>query len=136
MIRLQNAGGLGNQLFVWAAAHNLAHKFDEKVVIFTVKDLNSRKDRPSELQRLKMYCKHDVYLRESFVLGYILRVVDKLKFLDFIVSTGLQMSTTSVEGHLRLLGVTFKGMNMWIRPGSLFLERLSLAWKKSKFRSA
>jgi hypothetical protein len=89
VIRLQNAGGLGNQLFVWAAAHNLAHKFDKKVVIFTVKDRNTRKDRPSELQRLKIHCKHDVYLRESFVLGYILRVVDKLKLERYSLSRSI-----------------------------------------------
>ena len=86
MIRLQNAGGLGNQLFVWAAAHNLAQEFDEKVVIFTVKDRNSRSDRSNELQWLKTHCKHNVFLRESFILGYILRLVDKLKLERYAYS--------------------------------------------------
>ena len=89
MIRLQNAGGLGNQLFVWAAAHNLAYEFDEKVVIFTVKDRNFRSDRINELQRLKTHCKHNIYLRESFALGYILRLVDKLKLERYFYSRSL-----------------------------------------------
>jgi hypothetical protein len=86
MIRLQNAGGLGNQLFIWAAAHNLAQEFDEKVVIFTVKDRNFRSDRVNELNELKNHCKHNVFLRESFALGYILRLVDKLKLERYFYS--------------------------------------------------
>ena len=89
MIRLQNAGGLGNQLFIWAAAHKLAHEFDEKVVIFSVKDRNSRPDRNNELHYLKTHCKHNIFLRESFALGYILRVVDKLKLEKYFYSRSL-----------------------------------------------
>lgn len=79
MIRLQNAGGLGNQLFIWAAAHNLSREFDERVVIFDVKDRNYRHDRANELHWLKIYCDHKVFLKESRLLGYLLRMVDKLK---------------------------------------------------------
>jgi hypothetical protein len=89
MIRLQNAGGLGNQLFVWSAAHNLAHEFDEKVVIFTVKDRNFRSDRINELYGLKTHCKHDIFLRQSLALGYILRLIDKMKLERYYFSRNL-----------------------------------------------
>ena len=89
MIRLQNAGGLGNQLFIWAAAHKLAHEFDEKVVIFSVKDRNFRSDRENELHYLKAHCEHDIFLRESFALGYILRIIDKLKLEKHYCSRAL-----------------------------------------------
>lgn len=86
MIRLQNAGGLGNQMFVWAAAHNLAQEFNEKVVIFTVRDRNFRSDRNNELYGLKTHCEHNIFLRESFALGYILRLVDKLRLERYFFS--------------------------------------------------
>ena len=83
MIHLQNTGGLGNQLFIWAAAHNLASEYDETVRIFNVQDRNSRPDRPNEIHSLEKYCNHNIYVDTSFILGILFRVIDKFRIENF-----------------------------------------------------
>jgi hypothetical protein len=83
MIRLQNTGGLGNQLFIWAAAHNLAREYGVTVRIINVQDGNFRPDRPNEVQKLKQYCNHKIDVKTSYLLGILFRVIDKFGIEKF-----------------------------------------------------
>ena len=70
---IQNVGGLGNQLFIWNAAHSLAKLSSSKVVIFSPRNSN----RKNELLVLKHFCNHEIYIKETEVLFFILRCLDR-----------------------------------------------------------
>ena len=77
-IRIQLQGGLGNQLFILAMAHQLERKHSVHVEIVYVKDNLSRLDRNPEIGAFLSNCDHQISLIESGSLGYIFRFVDKL----------------------------------------------------------
>lgn len=76
-IRLQLQGGLGNQLFIWAMAHELERTTNCAVQIKYVRDKFQRADRPVELYPLLQHCDHAISINESKILGAILRTMDK-----------------------------------------------------------
>jgi hypothetical protein len=70
-IILLSKGGLGNQLFVYAYAHELSIQTNRKVSILT----NWHKGNPSRpfgLEELSFYCGHRINLAENFLLYKIL----------------------------------------------------------------
>ena len=78
IIRLQLQGGLGNQLFVWAMAHELIETYNCHVRIVYLVDKIQRVDRPCEINGLKKSCDHDISIVQSRFWSLILRTVDKL----------------------------------------------------------
>jgi hypothetical protein len=77
-IQVQLQGGLGNQLFIWAMAHELAQSHGVKVRIVYVRDKYQRLDRLPELAHLLQNCSHSITLHESKTLGLIFRILDKV----------------------------------------------------------
>jgi hypothetical protein len=77
-LRIQLQGGLGNQLFIWAMAHQLITNSNKNIQIVYSTDRNSRTDRPLELDRLKDYCEHNISIKEIGSLGLFLRLIDKI----------------------------------------------------------
>lgn len=76
-IRIQLQGGLGNQLFIWAMAHELERTTGCAVQIKYVSDKLQRSDRPVEVYGLLQHCNHAISINESMVLGALLRAIDK-----------------------------------------------------------
>lgn len=76
-IRIQVQGGLGNQLFIWAMAHEITSKTGKKVELIYIDDTHQRTDRPNELRGIANYCGHAISVRESKLWGYIFKFVDK-----------------------------------------------------------
>ena len=85
-IRLQLQGGLGNQLFIWAMAHELTHVYGAKIKIVYIADMLQRADRPSELTKLVMNCEHAISLGESEIMGLLFRTLDKLSSISQKIS--------------------------------------------------
>lgn len=84
-IRVQLQGGLGNQLFIWAMAHELERTTGCEVQIKYVRDRSQRVDRPVEVYRLLQHCDHAIAINESWILGALLRAIDKgVKHSKFI----------------------------------------------------
>jgi hypothetical protein len=80
-IRIQLHGGLGNQLFIWAAAHDLAQKNKCKVKLVYIRDKQQRLDRPVELREIEAICKHSISVNTSKLWGMVFKVIDKLNSL-------------------------------------------------------
>ncbi len=78
-VRIQLQGGLGNQLFILAMAHEIEHKYSINVEIVHVRDKLERVDRKPEIGPFLSQCDHRITLVESTSLGLILRTVDKIK---------------------------------------------------------
>ena len=76
MIRIQAAGGLGNQLFIWNLAHYLENLYNCKVYIYNYNQSDSK--TKSEIQRLHNFCGHRIYVVESNKLNRLLVVIDRL----------------------------------------------------------
>lgn len=76
-IRVQVQGGLGNQLFTWAMAHEITLQTRQQVELVYVNDKKQRLDRPNELYEIANHCSHAISVRESLLWGYIFRIVDK-----------------------------------------------------------
>lgn len=86
MIRIQIAGGLGNQLFIWAGAHQLHLEFGKPVRLISTFNRNSREDRAIELEGLSTICQHDIAIESSIFYSFMLRAIDKLRLEDFGIS--------------------------------------------------
>ena len=78
MIYVECSGGLGNQLFIWNAAHHLAKHFNDRITIVFPRDRDTRSDRPFELKALTSLCSHDIKTRESRLLSKLTRLIDYL----------------------------------------------------------
>jgi len=76
LIRVQSAGGLGNQLFTFNLAHALANHYHTSIRIMYP---NIPGNRECELELLLANCKHDISVSRSFVFDYLLRILDKVK---------------------------------------------------------
>ena len=87
MIRIQIAGGLGNQLFIWAGAHNLYHEFGKPIKLISTIDASAREDRPVELQKLSAQCPHGIVIENSRFYSFLLRAIDKLRLEKFAMSS-------------------------------------------------
>lgn len=88
-IRIQVQGGLGNQLFIWAMAHDITRSTGNKVQLIYIADRYQRKDRPNELNEIKIHCSHQISVKESRLWGYIFKLVDKSKQFGKIVEQTL-----------------------------------------------
>jgi len=78
-LRIQLQGGLGNQLFILAMAHDIERRYSIDVQIVYVKDKLERADRKPEIIPFLSQCVHRISLVESAKLGFLLRMVDKIK---------------------------------------------------------
>lgn len=78
MIYVECSGGLGNQLFIWNAAHHLAKHFNDRVTIVFPRNRNTRSDRPFEMKVLTSHCSHDIGIRESRFLSTLTQLIDYL----------------------------------------------------------
>lgn len=72
---LENAGGLGNQLFVWSAAHQIAREKSERVVIFTPR----RSNRKNELSDLESVCSHNILVVETSLYFKMIKLLEKVE---------------------------------------------------------
>jgi hypothetical protein len=83
VLRVVCQGGLGNQLFIWAAAHELNRMYGERVEV-TYLD-NSKPIIMRELYPLLEFCAHDIGISQSRNLGRYLdwldRIVSKMPML-------------------------------------------------------
>lgn len=86
MIRVQLTGGLGNQLFIWAAAHILQNQFSARVQLVLINDSNIRQDRPIEIQQISKLCSHGITVSSSRLFGLFLRIIDKFHLERFQLS--------------------------------------------------
>ena len=76
MIYIQSVGGLGNQLFQVAFAHNLIERYPkEEIIIF--KDKYHGTERVNEIATVLKSCKHNIRIIRSNRLGLLLKVLDK-----------------------------------------------------------
>lgn len=77
MIYIQSVGGLGNQLFQIAFAHNLIERYpEEQILIF--KDKYHGTERFNEIAILLKSCKHNIRFIHNDRLGLLLKVLDKI----------------------------------------------------------
>jgi hypothetical protein len=76
MIRIECSGGLGNQLFVWAAAHELSQIYEEKIQIFYYYPENRIELRRFELQTLLENCRHGISAKNSKSASFLMRLLD------------------------------------------------------------
>jgi len=76
MIRIECSGGLGNQLFVWAAAHELTQIYEEEVKIFYYYPENKNEPRRFELQTLLENCGHGISAKNSKLASFLMRLLD------------------------------------------------------------
>ena len=77
-IRVQLQGGLGNQLFIWAMAHEIYLSTGRKVQLDYVRDKYQRKDRPIEIEKLIEFCNHKISINQTNSLGSLFRLIDKI----------------------------------------------------------
>lgn len=82
MIRFINQGGLGNQLFIWTAAHYYEELFDDKVVIY-FGPAHSKSDLASStIAPLVEFCTHNIEVktRNTLSIHLLLKFFDKFSF--------------------------------------------------------
>ena len=91
-IRIQVVGGLGNQLFIWNAAHHLQTQFNSQIDLVFIEDNNWRSDRRLELERMSRHCEHSISIFASKKLGLLFKVLDKYKLEQIRVSRWLLQS--------------------------------------------
>jgi hypothetical protein len=78
LIKIICQGGLGNQLFIWAAAHFLAEKYEELIQItYLARDSASIN---IELAPLLPLCKHQISVKNDPRLSYFINFVDILSY--------------------------------------------------------
>ena len=138
-IRVQLQGGLGNQLFIWAMAHELERTTGCEVQIKYVRDKLQRADRPVEIYSLLQHCNHAISINESKNLGLILRIIDKAvkhsKLIGRICQKVLGIydcqSSSEIPNfsgkRLRMLRGYFQNVEMVERNSSVILEELGTA---------
>jgi hypothetical protein len=71
------AGGLGNQLFIWNAAH-IAQKVSGDQVRIIYPRGNNLADRENELNNLAKHCTHQIQIRNSSTIFSLIRIVDRI----------------------------------------------------------
>ena len=76
MIRIECSGGLGNQLFVWAAAHELTRIYKKEVRVFYYYPENRNEPRKFELQSLLENCEHGISAKNSKSISFLMRLLD------------------------------------------------------------
>lgn len=76
--KIQLYGGLGNQLFIWSAAHALQYRFQNPVRLFYTRDKNSRLDRKIAVDQLLIFCSHEIDIAQDNYSGFKLRLIDWL----------------------------------------------------------
>ena len=76
MIRIECSGGLGNQLFVWAAAHELSQIYEEEVQLFYYYPEDGNELRRFELQALLDNCEHGISAKNSKSASFLMRLLD------------------------------------------------------------
>jgi hypothetical protein len=96
VIFVECSGGLGNQLFIWNAAHHLAKHFNDRITLVFPRDRDTRSDRPFELKVLTSLCSHDIEIRES-------RFLSKLSQLIDFLSNKFKLSEGTLHQHLGIL---------------------------------
>ena len=69
MIRIVNQGGLGNQLFIWNAAHEIANMYQDKVTIIQVRHSFFKASMPPPIKVLESYCDH-TYPKPKWIRGF------------------------------------------------------------------
>jgi hypothetical protein len=138
-IRVQLQGGLGNQLFIWAMAHELERTTGCEIQIKYVRDKLQRADRPIEIYSLLQHCNHAISINESKNLGFILRIIDKPVKLSKFISRVCQkilgiydcQSSSEVPNFAgkrpRILRGYFQNVEMVERNSSVILEELGAA---------
>lgn len=104
MIRLHMAGGLGNQLFLWAQAHRWVEETGERVLIFSDRFHHSRYTE-SPLQLLNQNCEHSIEITRSDLLGFILALDDKLSGINSTPSSSL-LRKTLISRHFDSFSLT------------------------------
>jgi hypothetical protein len=82
-------GGLGNQLFIWNAAHQTITRGFKVTVL-----INKRADRRCELNEFKEVCSHDIKVKDTVILFKIFNVLDAFiwkfpRFKDLYSSIGV-----------------------------------------------
>lgn len=77
MIRIVNQGGLGNQLFIWNAAHEIANMYQDKVTIIQVRHSLFKASMPPPIKVLESYCDHNITVKYSLWINHVLKIIDK-----------------------------------------------------------
>ena len=142
--RIYNQGGLGNQLFIWRAAHHLHLVTEQEIEIVCLRYESN--DRPNELHRLTSACTHPIFIRE--VEKYNLRVrfaqkypktynsFRKLTLKKFQVGIALESQSDLNEismKHSDYLGFfQNKKDNLWdeFEIGQEILNNLEINWEQ------
>jgi hypothetical protein len=77
---LMNSGGLGNQLFIFAAAHYILKQFPQNNVVIVHKKQNrsDRGQREFWLPHFEGICNHSISYKESIFLPLILKKLDQV----------------------------------------------------------
>ena len=102
-IRIQLHGGLGNQLFIWAAAHDLVQRNKCKVKLIYVIDKHQRADRPLEMREIEAYCTHSISVSTSKIWGIIFKAIDKVnsvlqtRNIDYVKKFGIYSLPNSYD---------------------------------------
>lgn len=148
-IRVQVTGGLGNQLFIWAGAHELQRRFNSEVSLIYIHDKNFRSDRDLELCTLSKSCRHTISIKDWRKLGIIFQIIDKFQLEKFkpskrilerlgIYSFDAPTSELIFEkGKPRLIRSYFQrtdivnsSWNLWSDEVTQFLEELDISTLK------
>jgi hypothetical protein len=77
MIRIVNQGGLGNQLFIWNAAHEIASMYQDKVTIIQARRSFFKPTLRPPIKVLESYCDHNIIIKSSLWINFLLRIIDK-----------------------------------------------------------
>lgn len=145
-IRVQVTGGLGNQLFIWAGAHELQQRFNSEVSLIYIHDKNFRSDRDVELWTLLKSCRHTISIKVWRKLGIIFHIIDKFQLEKFKLSKNLlerlgiysfNAPTSELifeKGKPRLIRSYFQrtdivngSWNLWSDEVTQFLEELDVS---------
>jgi hypothetical protein len=59
-------------------AHEIALSTGKKVQLDYVQDRYQRKDRPIEIEKLISVCNHEIFIKRTYVMGIIFRLIDKI----------------------------------------------------------
>jgi len=127
MIRVINQGGLGNQLFIWNAAHEIASMYQDKVSIIQIRHSFFKPTLPPSIKILESYCDHNVIVKYGFWINYVLKIIDK-SYLTFPrLSFGLKklFKIQDVRNHEAIPSLSYPKPK-WIRG---FFQDGESVWK-------
>jgi hypothetical protein len=130
-----NQGGLGNQLFIWNAAHHFTQLYNKKVVICFVQDSKTAINRPVGILELQEHCEHGITVKNGSGFNILFKIVDKLRTMShrcmtlFLFIFRVQdiinpesMGTKKRLSPLFIRGFFQDGMNVWNRWNTLSNE--------------